>query len=598
MTGATWKSVGRISSPESDCRPHRNQVERESGHGSHLAVECNCYHSDFDGELKSGVSGIDGGENHMKANSSFVHAVLNMIGMLIGTHVHVPRIHLSTSQLLTVIAVLVALPSLWLRDLSSISFLSSGGILMSLLIFTTVVSIASFTLVTIHYSALGFVGAKLYGPEVNSQITLSMPRHLIVTKIALWATVLTPMTKYALEFAPIAIPIEHNLPYSMGSRMRMFIRGSIGSLLLLGILGLALSVPYFQYVLGLTGSLVSISLSITFPCAFYTKMYWSQISKPLLNLNVTLIAFGSLFGVLGIISSPKSLIKSIGIELWGFMLLLCKKIKQTKLSKREIEAISNNARVRGTKWGSRGGDCGMKVRVDGVNEVGNELYTGALPPFQLAEIQDAVPKHFGSRSFGVNGKADLYKKFWKLGLSIVVAYNDAISCEDIDEDELLQIALKEQEQRDLNYRKSQPSKPVANFVQPPPPPRSAKDQSSSASKNPRSNPPPMQKSRRAVEDDDDSEVELLSISSGDEDSSKDRGYAAYASKSRRAPRGGGGGARDDAGDRGWDGDEPNCWKRVDEPEALFQIVGMGLRKRLFAVESKSFDPQGMEMNME
>ena len=46
--------------------------------------------------------------------------------------------HLSSSQLLALIAVLVALPSLWLRDLSYISFLSSAGILLSLLIFTSV----------------------------------------------------------------------------------------------------------------------------------------------------------------------------------------------------------------------------------------------------------------------------------------------------------------------------------------------------------------------------------------------------------------------------------------------------------------------------
>lgn len=45
---------------------------------------------------------------------------------------------LSTSQLLTVIAIILALPSLWLRDLSSISFLSTGGIFMSLVILATV----------------------------------------------------------------------------------------------------------------------------------------------------------------------------------------------------------------------------------------------------------------------------------------------------------------------------------------------------------------------------------------------------------------------------------------------------------------------------
>ncbi|KAF5192893.1 Amino acid transporter avt1h [Thalictrum thalictroides] len=290
----------------------------------------------------------------------------NLTTVFSGAHLKLPCIHLSTSQILTVFAVLVALPSLWLRDLSSISFLSSGGILMSLLIFTTValtavsgavkaahsipflklqnipaisglyifsfaghivfpdiyksmkdpskftkVSIVSFGIVTALYTSLAFMGASMFGPEVNSQITLSMPPHLILTKIALWATVLTPMTKYALEFAPIAMQLEHSLPCNMSSRMRMFIRGSIGSLLLIGILGLALSVPYFQYVLGLTGSLVSIAISIIFPCAFYIKIHWLQISKPALVLNVFLIVFGFVSGVFGTISSSKSLFRSI-----------------------------------------------------------------------------------------------------------------------------------------------------------------------------------------------------------------------------------------------------------------------------------------------
>ncbi|XWS13472.1 hypothetical protein CRYUN_Cryun36dG0040000 [Craigia yunnanensis] len=290
----------------------------------------------------------------------------NLITVFSGTQLKLPGANLSTSQLITVIAVLLALPSLWLRDLSSISFLSSGGILMSLIIFTSVVctaifggvkanhsipvlhvkkipaisglyifsyaghivfpnlykamkdpskftkvSIVSFVSVTALYTALAFLGAKLFGPQVNPQITLSMPQHHFVTKIALWATVLTPMTKYALEFAPFAIQLEHNLPDSLSSRMKLIIRGCVGSILLLVILSLALSVPYFEHVLSLTGSLVSVCICMILPCAFYIKLSWPQISKHLLMLNLSLIAFGSLLGVLGTISSAKLLIKSL-----------------------------------------------------------------------------------------------------------------------------------------------------------------------------------------------------------------------------------------------------------------------------------------------
>ncbi|XP_015087578.1 amino acid transporter AVT1H [Solanum pennellii] len=274
--------------------------------------------------------------------------------------------HLSTSQILTTIAILIAIPSLWLRDFSSISFLSSGGIFMSLLIFVTVactaifggikadhqipflhlqnipsisglyifsyaghivfpniytamkdpskftkVSIVSFSLVTTLYISLGFMGAKLFGPQVSSQITLSMPHDQIITKIALWATILTPVTKYALEFAPFAIELEENLPSSMKSKVKMIIRGIVGSILLLVILILALSVPYFEHVLSLTGSLVGVGICVIFPCAFYTKVFWGEISRMSLILNVVLIVIGGLLGVVGTISSSKLLARSL-----------------------------------------------------------------------------------------------------------------------------------------------------------------------------------------------------------------------------------------------------------------------------------------------
>ncbi|CAK9170622.1 unnamed protein product [Ilex paraguariensis] len=453
MWGTSKNSQSREKFPclDSDFLPHRTQVASETTQwvGCDLCVEenkiCKCNDKDVEHH------------DHEKPNGSFIHAVINMIGMLIGlgqlstpyalekggwassflligigvicayashllgkcldknpksrnyrdigqhafgkkgrilaaTFIYLEifmalvsytiSLHdnlstvfsaarvslnwthfLSSSQLLTVMAVLVALPSLWLRDLSSISFLSTGGIIMSLVIFITVactaifgglrtnqripvlniskipavsglflfgyaghivfpeihksmqdpskftkVSIVSFSLVTMLYTALAFMGAKMFGPEVNSQITLSMPPNLIFSKIALWATVLTPMTKYALEFAPFAMLLEHSLPPSMKPSTKMIIRGSVGSFLLLAILALALSVPYFEYVLSLTGSLVSVGIGIIFPCAFYTKIFWTQLSKPLVVLNLFLVAFGLVLGISGTISSFKLLV--------------------------------------------------------------------------------------------------------------------------------------------------------------------------------------------------------------------------------------------------------------------------------------------------
>lgn len=135
-----------------------------------------------------------------------------------------------------------------------------------------------------------------------------------------------------------------------------------------------------------------------------------------------------------------------------------------------------------------------------------------------------------------------------------------------DEDELLQIALQEQAQRNINYQKpaKQPSKPVRNFVQPPSQPNLRTGGGVAAERKNPSVAAAMRKSsnkqKKSVEDDDDSEIEMLSISSGDEDSSKDRGYG-----SRNRPVSGGGRARQED-DGLWDGGEPDSWKRVDESE--------------------------------
>lgn len=152
--------------------------------------------------------------------------------------------------------------------------------------------------------------------------------------------------------------------------------------------------------------------------------------------------------------------------------------------------------------------------------------------------------------------------------------------DDLDEDELLQIALREQSERDLNYRKpsqqQQSSKPVRNYVQPPAqraaaaPPKTASPmrsnnsaKSSSGGAGGRGVSSQGQQQRKVVEDDDDSDVEMLSISSGDEDSSSkepDR----YGSRGRAGSRGRGREGKEE--DKVWDGDEPDCWKHVDESE--------------------------------
>jgi amino acid permease len=98
-----------------------------------------------------------------------------------GVQMRLPNFHVSTAQILTIIAVLVALPSVWLRDLSSISFLSFGGILLSFVIFAMVVSTAIFGGVSANQSIPVLQLQKV--PVISGLYAFSYAGHIVFPNI-------------------------------------------------------------------------------------------------------------------------------------------------------------------------------------------------------------------------------------------------------------------------------------------------------------------------------------------------------------------------------------------------------------------------------
>ncbi|KAJ6401253.1 hypothetical protein OIU84_016629 [Salix udensis] len=102
----------------------------------------------------------------------------NLATVFAGTQLRLPAwASLYKSQLLTMMGVLVALPTLWLRDLSSISFLSSGGILMSIVIFTSVSCTAIFRVVKANHSIPALHLRKI--PAISGLYIFSYAGHIV-----------------------------------------------------------------------------------------------------------------------------------------------------------------------------------------------------------------------------------------------------------------------------------------------------------------------------------------------------------------------------------------------------------------------------------
>ncbi|WVY98327.1 hypothetical protein V8G54_030478 [Vigna mungo] len=159
-------------------------------------------------------------------------------------------IELDSHTLFAVLTALTVLPTVWLRDLRILSYISAGGVVASILVVlcllwvgvdnvgfhskgTTLnlatfpvavglygycysghavfpniyssmanknqfpgVLLACFGICSLLYAGAAAMGYTMFGEAILSQFTLNMPQELVATKIAVWTTVVNPLTKY------------------------------------------------------------------------------------------------------------------------------------------------------------------------------------------------------------------------------------------------------------------------------------------------------------------------------------------------------------------------------------------------------------------
>ncbi|KAI4370667.1 hypothetical protein MLD38_018991 [Melastoma candidum] len=176
----------------------------------------------------------------------------NLSSLFPNAHVSLGGIELDAHKLFAFIAVLAILPTVWLRDLSVLSYISAGGVLASIMgvlcLFwlglvdrvgfhsesTTTINLATlpvaiglygycysghavfpniytsmanpsqypsflatcFLICTLMCAGVGILGYLMFGDMTRSQFTLNMPQEYVASKIAVWTTVVNPFTKY------------------------------------------------------------------------------------------------------------------------------------------------------------------------------------------------------------------------------------------------------------------------------------------------------------------------------------------------------------------------------------------------------------------
>ncbi|KAF8772582.1 hypothetical protein HU200_005541 [Digitaria exilis] len=230
---------------------------------------------------------------------------------------------LTGKQAFVLMASLVVLPTTWLRSLGKLAYVSLGGVLASAVLVSAILCIGAFDGVGFHekgvlvhwtglpaamslyafcfsshpvipklylgmsdrkmfpkvlvlcfavsalgYGLTGVASYLMFGASTQSQVTLNLPPGNLRSKIAIYTTLVNPLTKYALFVIPIADAVEDSLRVADSRPLSIAIRTA----LVVGTTVVALAVPLFGYVTMLTGALMCSSVIMLMPCACYLKI--------------------------------------------------------------------------------------------------------------------------------------------------------------------------------------------------------------------------------------------------------------------------------------------------------------------------------------
>ncbi|KEH19718.1 amino acid transporter AVT1I [Medicago truncatula] len=161
---------------------------------------------------------------------------------------------------------------------------------------------------TIINGAVAVLGYMMFGDHLKSQITLNLPTNKISTKIAIYATVITPFTKYAMVITPIINAIEDKWHLCKRRPLSILIRTSI----VISSVIVALFVPFFGYIMAFIGAFLSMAMSLLFPCICYLKMHKAARRFGLeLIIIISIMSIGTFIGIQGTYSSLVQIVKNI-----------------------------------------------------------------------------------------------------------------------------------------------------------------------------------------------------------------------------------------------------------------------------------------------
>ncbi|EYU22142.1 hypothetical protein MIMGU_mgv1a018218mg [Erythranthe guttata] len=223
-------------------------------------------------------------ELYLVATGFLILAGDNLHNLLLNLNIDIYGVSISGKQCFILLCALIVTPTVWINNMTTLSYVSATGVLASVVVLGSVlwsgisdvgfhhkgeilnwnglptsfslyafcycahpVLLVCFVFCTVTYTTMAILGYMMFGSELQSQITLNLPTDKLSSKMAIYTVLINPIAKYALMLKPIVDAIE-SLSFVV-----------------------ALSLPFFGVLMSLVGVFFSVTASILLPCVCYLK---------------------------------------------------------------------------------------------------------------------------------------------------------------------------------------------------------------------------------------------------------------------------------------------------------------------------------------